>query len=214
MSTRSYIRLPFTGKSALRIFSFWFCMALGVGAARLLEKAPPAAIGLTVWSLVATLLVSYWRSVRFRHWVLSLDVRHLILLHSTRFVGICFLILYSHGRLPYAFAVPGGWGDIAVAATGVIVAMLATRKRLSWSVLLWNLIGLLDILFVVMTAMRLALGDPGSMAALMRMPLSLLPTFLVPIIIASHIFIFLRLRTSPIGSASPGGIAVGEALSK
>jgi hypothetical protein len=46
---------------------------------------------------------------------------------------------------------------------------------------------------VVVTAARLGLADPASMAALLRLPLSLLPTFLVPLIIASHVILGLRL---------------------
>jgi hypothetical protein len=42
------------------------------------------------------------------------------------------------------------------------------------------------------------MADPESMAALLRLPLSLLPTFLVPLIIASHVVLGLRLgRRSP-----------------
>jgi hypothetical protein len=66
--------------------------------------------------------------------------------------------------------------------------------------LLWNAAGLLDILFVVATASRLALAEPASMSALLRLPLSLLPTFLVPIIIATHVMIFAWLRR-PVGAA-------------
>jgi len=53
---------------------------------------------------------------------------------------------------------------------------------------------LLDILFVVVTASRLAFADPDSMSALLRLPLSLLVTFLVPIIIVDHVVVFWRLR--------------------
>ena len=59
---------------------------------------------------------------------------------------------------------------------------------------LWNAAGLLDIMGVVVSAAEHALADRTSMAALLHLPLSLLPTFLVPLIIASHIFIFSRLR--------------------
>ena len=52
---------------------------------------------------------------------------------------------------------------------------------------------LADILFVVVTAARLGVADPESMAALLRLPLSLLPTFLVPLIIASHVVLGVRL---------------------
>ena len=58
---------------------------------------------------------------------------------------------------------------------------------------IWNFIGLIDILMVVITAARLGLADPVSMRALTVLPLSLLPTFLVPLIIATHVVIFARL---------------------
>ena len=59
--------------------------------------------------------------------------------------------------------------------------------------LAWNVLGLLDILGVVGTAARLALAEPGSMRALLQLPLSLLLTFVVPIIIATHLVLLSRL---------------------
>ncbi len=116
-------------------------------------------------------------------------------MHGSRFVGIYFLVLHKRGQLPYAFAVPGGWGDILVAVTAVAVAVLADPARPSGcaALLAWNVLGLADILFVVTTAGRLGSADPASMSALLRLPLSLLPTFLVPIIIATHILMLVRL---------------------
>jgi hypothetical protein len=53
----------------------------------------------------------------------------------------------------------------------------------------------------------LVAADPDSMSALLRLPLSLLPTFLVPILIGSHVLLFWRLwperaqRNQPAGQA-------------
>jgi hypothetical protein len=95
-------------------------------------------------------------------------------------------------------AAPGRWPVPAVATTAIAV-FLFTRPdtRVGWgAVLAWNIFGFLDILFVVATAARLGLADPHSMRALLQLPLSLLPTFLVPVIIATHVIIFARLRRS------------------
>jgi hypothetical protein len=59
--------------------------------------------------------------------------------------------------------------------------------------LAWNVAGLVDILGVVLTAARLAFVDPASMQALLHLPLSLLLTFVVPIIIATHVWMLGRL---------------------
>lgn len=41
--------------------------------------------------------------------------------------------------------------------------------------------------------MRLGLADMDQMAALTAFPFSLLPTFIVPLIIVTHVLIFVRL---------------------
>jgi hypothetical protein len=94
--------------------------------------------------------------------------------------------------------VPYGWGDILVAVTALILVAAAPTRGPGgwWAYLVWNAAGLVDILLVVATAARLALTLPGSMRALTGLPLSLLPTFVVPIIIATHLIIFARLGRS------------------
>ena len=172
----------------------WFGLAFAAGASgRLLLLRPPAP-QLILAGLTAALIAAALLSTGFRAWLFSLRLRQIVALHLTRFVGAYFLVLYARGQLPYAFAVPGGWGDILVAASALILVLIVPRleARPGW-VAVWNLAGFADILFVVATATRLALADPDSMSALLRLPLSLLPTFLVPIIIASHVLLFWRL---------------------
>ncbi len=181
------------------LFTFaWFLLALIVGATQLLESIPPPFPQAVLFFLVILLLVLFWKVNVFRTWSLNVDIRILLLIHIVRFVGIYFLILYESRELPYDFAVPGGWGDILVATGALIVVIFSPRKGLvGWTVyFIWNLFGFIDILFVVQIAGRLAMSDPRSMAALTELPLSLLPTFIVPIIIFSHIIILIRLGRS------------------
>src|SRR5205823_13534276 len=125
----------------------------------------------------------------------ELDLRTLIALHLTRFVGFYFLYLYRAGQLPGGFAVPAGCGDIVIATFALVLLVAWSRVgRQRGVLLLWNALGLLDILFVVADAAKQALGDPTSMAALLRLPLSLLVTFLVPLTVGSHLLIFSLLR--------------------
>ena len=173
----------------------WLIAALAAGRLLLLQRIPMPALQGILFLLTVLLVLAYRHLGTVRSWFDSLDLRAIVLLHVTRFVGFYFLYLHQRGELPYAFAVPGGLGDIIVAtlALAVVFAPLAPATRLH-AIFIWNVVGLFDILMVVVTAARLGLGDPLSMRALTCLPLSLLPTFLVPLIIATHLLLFVRLR--------------------
>jgi hypothetical protein len=173
----------------------WLIVALLVGNSSLLRTLPMPAIQGILFALTAVCLGLYFKVRALRTWIDGLDLRALALLHITRFVGIYFLVLYRRGELPYAFAVPGGWGDIIVAGLALLVCLLPMTAGVRLRALtIWNVIGFVDIMLVVVAAGRLAVQGNLQMRALTYLPLSLLPTFLVPLIIASHVIIFLRLR--------------------
>jgi hypothetical protein len=204
---KSGIRLVASGLGA------WFCFALAVGLSGVFRHASAAGVALALWMLTGLVLVAWWKIRTINEWFAQLDVRWLALFHVTRFVGIYFLVLCRHGQLPCDFAAPAGFGDIFVAQAAVLLIALGndrtlrrlphSRKMFRGALLIWNTIGLLDILFVVFSALRFGLRDWPSMAALRELPLSLLPTFLVPLIIATHVIIFVRLlRRNRIASSS------------
>lgn len=177
-------------------FSIWFLLAIVLARARWFGHASAPAVALTVWILTALVLLAWWKVSVVRAWADDLPLPALIGLHLTRFVGFYFLFLCKNGAMPEAFALPAGIGDIVVAAGAVVLLVVPPLLQSRRIVLAWNGIGLVDIVFVVFSALRLGLRDWGSMAPLRELPLSLLPTFLVPLIIASHVLIFARMSRS------------------
>lgn len=175
----------------------WLIVALAVGHFQWLRLIMGPAVQFVLFGLTGLVLLAYFRLPAVRAWVDGLDLRALVLLHVTRFVGFYFLVLYERGVLPYAFAVPGGWGDIVTGALALVVCLIpmAAAARLR-AISIWNMVGFADILLVVLAAARLGLADPAQLWALGVLPLSLLPTFLVPLIIATHVIIFLRIQRS------------------
>jgi hypothetical protein len=152
----------------------WLALATAMGVSGVTRDMRAPTPQLVLAGLTAALVLGYRRVRGFRNWLDGLTLRSILALHLTRFVGFYFLVLHSRGELPYAFAVPGGWGDIAVATSALLVMAatpdFATRRPLIYA---WNTLGLLDILMVVATATRLFLADAASMGALLRFPLSL-----------------------------------------
>jgi hypothetical protein len=193
-------RGPVRTQSVLAAALVWLVVAIAVGASGVLATLGPPVPQLILLGLTAACLAVLVGVRRIRAWALAVDQRVLVAFHLSRFVGLYFLALYARGELPYAFAVVGGWGDIVVAllALGLLIAGPATGWRRA-AYAMWNALGLADILFVVGTAARSGMADPGSMRALQHLPLSLLPTYVVPIVVVTHLVLgyrFLRLRAA------------------
>jgi hypothetical protein len=177
------------------VLAVWFIAAFAVGYIRLLERVSIYAAPVIIWSLVALQIAVFVASHRLRDWLWEVDLRALIALHISRFVGIAFLMMANRGVLPEEWAKPAGEGDIAVAATAVLVitALSFERVRFPRSVMLWNVFGFADILMVVISAIRLIQVNPAAFKPMTVLPMSLLPTFLVPLIISTHLFLFFRI---------------------
>jgi hypothetical protein len=184
-----------TSRAVVWLTALWLAVALVVSGAGVLRALPFPGPQLLILTVTIAVLVVVLGVPSLRRWAAVVDPRAFVVLHLGRFVGFYFLYLYGRGELPYAFAVPGGWGDNVVAA-GVVVLLLMGRPTPAWwrrGYLVWNVVGFADIVMVVITAARIAARDPSALAPLTRLPLALLPTFLVPAVIATHVLLFWRL---------------------
>ena len=182
-----------TRSTVLLILRVWLVAALMIGASGVLRRLPvppPAiAIGLTILVLLAIRL-----SRRAREGAWALGPKALVAFHLTRIgAGAYFLILHSRGVLPGEFAIAAGWGDIAVgiAAIGVLARCLPVRTRAQRvGLIVWNTTGLIDILGVLGNGARIFASNPAIGVPFTTLPLALLPTFVVPLVIVSHVLLF------------------------
>lgn len=178
------------------ILIIWLILAIVVAELGVLTKLPPVSVQIILVSLTVLCFLWYLLSTKFKEFINKVGLRGILVLHLVRYVGIYFLYLHSLGRLPYDFAVKGGWGDIAVAVFATILLVIPGLLKRKSLLLIWNIFGLLDIIFVVAAAGRINMSSPKELHELTVLPLSLLPTFIVPLIISTHIFMFYLLKKS------------------
>ena len=184
--------------------SAWFALVVILAATRALyyERglgAPGLGIAVALPIAVLCFVVARVKSLRegFRRAPLWL----LVGVHTVRVLGISFIILYAAGRLPAPFAPVAGWGDIFVGATALPAAWLAYRRPAMArpTLWIWNVIGLADLIAAIGLGVisspgpqRLIFAEPSS-AIMTTLPWLLIPGFLVPLLFAVHIGIFIRL---------------------
>ena len=207
MNNASYGRL--TGG----LIAAWFIFALSASALHLFKTdpdVPPLALGLAVLIPLVVFLLWFATSVGFRQFALSLNPRTLTFVQSWRIAGFTFLALYAAGLLPGVFALPAGWGDIAIGATAPLAALKLANFSRRRGFIFWQTLGIVDLVTAVVlgtTARWISPSEPST-AIMSALPMSLIPTFAVPLLIMLHIICIAQARQWKAGEYSH----VGEQL--
>jgi hypothetical protein len=180
------------GKLTAGLIVAWFLISLTIAALHGFNTdpgRPPLPLGLAVVIPVGLFGLWYAASKEFRQFVLGLNPRTLTFVHSWRLVGFTFLVLYSYGILPGLFALPAGWGDIVIGATAPFAAMILANPAHRRSFVFWQALGILDLVVAVAMGTMERLIEPHgiSTAAMSLLPMSLIPTFAVPLLLILHI---------------------------
>ena len=132
-------------KLAAGLIAVWFAFSLAASARHLFETAPtrpPLPLLLAVLVPIVLFAAWYMRSAGFRAYILSLNPRTLTAVQSWRIAGYVFLVLYTYRILPGMFALPAGWGDIAIGATALLVAAKLATPAHRTSFIAWQLLGM------------------------------------------------------------------------
>jgi len=180
----------------------WFLLVLACSLMGVFDSQPPIALGAAVVLPVVAFAVFYRWFAPFRDFVLSANLQFLALAQTWRVGGLVFVILYGRGILPGVFALPAGWGDFAIGVTAPLIAWLvASRKTyLKKPFVVWNVLGLLDLVMAVTLGILASgrqvgiLAGEVTTAVMGRFPLSLIPTFFVPLLAIFHLITLARVR--------------------
>ena len=210
--TQSAVSLPLT-PSALSVkrrgrwpvlvaLSLWFALSFTLGARGAFINrpgTPPLALLAAVVIPIGLFLVLYRTSRSFYDFVLTADVALLTATQSWRFAGVGFIALNLLGFLPGYFAWPAGLGDMAIGITAPWVALALARDFANRRIFIaWNLFGIFDfaVLAVGMGAiaplifpnlLHTVTPQMVTAAPMRHLPLSLVPSFLVPMFTIFHL---------------------------
>ncbi len=187
----------------------WFVGIASLAALGVFSSPPTGlgtpAIGVAVVVPILASLIAFARSRPVRAFAFGVPLAVLVGVHVGRFLGGFFVALHAAGRLPPTFALTAGWGDILVAATAVPLAWAIHRRSPGWRplTLAWNAIALLDLVTAVSlgagsapnSPVRFIFESPNS-GLLGALPWVMIPGFLVPLYMLTHVAIFAQLAVS------------------
>jgi hypothetical protein len=115
---------------------------------------------------------------------------------SFRLAGFTFVLLEARNSLPAIFALPAGYGDMFIGATAILSAWQFVGHKRRRAFLAWQLLGIVDLVLAVALGTTAPLVQPhGIPVTLMTvLPLSLIPTFFVPLFLIFHLICIAEAR--------------------
>jgi hypothetical protein len=203
----------YAGPPLLRIgigaaLGLWFALIAALGAAGAFGQARglgTPGVGLAVLLPVLVLGLAKRRVAGLRSALDAAPIELLVGVNFVRVLGAFFILLYADGRLPAPFAPVAGWGDILIGATALPLAWAIGKQIPGWwpATLAWNTLGLADLLAAISLGITSAPDSPlrlfhdGPSTVIMTdLPWVLIPAFLVPLLILTHIAVFYRLAAA------------------
>jgi len=192
----------------LLILWFGLIMALSLNGVFISEPGhAPINILLSFAASLGIFTICYRMFAGFRHYVLALDMRLLILLHAWRMLGMGFVMLYTQDSLPALFAFVAGFGDALTAVFALLLVYVlfvrpaAVSTKTVWR---WNTLGVLDFVLAISIGILTRSGAPLSVVndvgsdLMTQFPFAMIPAFLVQVYTLTHIIIYLQLRNGTV----------------
>jgi len=185
------------GRVTAWLLAAWFTIAFTAAALGWIEgvpNQPPLPFLISV--IVPFAIFSIWVAVSkdFRAFLLGLNPRILTLVQSWRLGGFVFVVLARYHILPNLFALSAGYGDIFIGATAAFAALRLIKSRRLF--ILWQILGMTDLINAVFLGATASLFNPhGILTTPMTvLPMSLIPTFAVPLFFLLHIICIAQAR--------------------
>jgi len=188
----------------------WFILSLASSAGGVFKNdSNSLALPVGVAALAPIVLFLLWfaTSPGFREFLLGLSPGTLTLAQTWRVNGFIFLVLSAYGALPKPFALPAGLGDMAIGLTAPWIAAKFANPEHKGGFIFWQILGIADLVNAVALGTTATLINPSGpgMGPMTVLPLSLIPTFFVPLLLIFHVICIAQARRWPERSYSRMG---------
>jgi hypothetical protein len=186
------------------VLGTWLVAAIAAGWADVFVHADRPPFELLAFVALPLLIIggAFATSPSFRAFAEGLPLQWLLGSHAWRLVGAGFLVGWYRGALPAGFAIPEGLGDTIAALWALVLLRqwLHAPVARGWLVA-WNVFGLVDLLAALTLGVLYSAGPLALLAStgsattrpMVTFPVSLIPTFFVPLFILLHLLTFTRL---------------------
>ena len=209
MNDTASIRQPRTGDEITRtllLLAGWFFVSVWLGSTgKLIPRGgPPLGLAAAVLLPLAVFVADRRLGRRLFGGLVRLELPALIALQTFRIIGVFFVVAWMAGTLPAGFALPAGIGDMAIGVAAPFVAAAVVRRDRHHLALArtWSVLGMADLVLAVTSGVlhgRSPIGllaGPVTTDAMARYPLSVIPTFLVPLALMLHLATFRKLAAA------------------
>lgn len=184
----------------------WFLVAFALSVAGWFERFSAAALfGIGTLASAVGFTVLHWISAKFRGFLRARSLKRMTMGQALRFFGLLAFFKADQDVLPALFAIPTALIDVAFASTSFLVAarLISTAGRPKRGFFVWHISGLAGLavsvtLAILTSSNRFGLVKDGITTQPMTwFPMSLVPTFIGPLVLILHLLVLSSVRMHP-----------------
>jgi hypothetical protein len=202
-------RWPWSAAVACAVVGVWFAAMVKLAASGFFRTWPGLGPLSSVQVAIATppLVIAAAGTLvgPLRAWIRGLDLHFLAGVQVLRILGAAHLVSWGAGIMAGSFALPVGLGNTVVAGLALKAVVTLGRDRSAGRRWLWvlTIVGALEFFMTIALAVTgffprpTAWDPPVRIEGYMHfvdLPLSVFPTFLIPLFLSIHVVTALRLR--------------------
>lgn len=191
---RSYFKNHKVGIVLSGLVVFWFVIILVLISNETFyvedgQRSPLLLI--VILSPIAGSYIIYRSSKTVQQFIFSIPLHWLTVIHVARTGGILFLYLMVLGALPAVFALPAGIGDFTAGILAIPASYMLWKKKKHAHKMaaVATIFGIGDLVVAI------SIGNISSTgSSISNTLLVIIPSFLVPLFLITHMFTIIRLR--------------------